>query len=211
MATVEAAAGRAPRRGAPGTMQAVWKQKAAPGFTLASAPIPTPGPRDLLLEVRATSVCGTDVHIHAWDSWASRRLKPPIVLGHEMCGTVVDMGREVQGFAVDDFVSVESHIPCDRCPQCRTGQRHICANLQILGVDVAGSFAEYVAVPALCAWKNPPDLAPEVASTWYAAIEAQSAAAPVTCPARRSLPSDRETSGVELLLDMSALSAPSDQ
>jgi threonine 3-dehydrogenase len=145
-------------------MQAVWKQKPAPGFTVASAPIPTPGPRDLLLKVRATSVCGTDVHIHAWDTWASRRLKPPIVLGHEMCGTVVEMGREVQGFALDDFVSVESHIPCERCPQCRTGQRHICANLQILGVDVAGSFAEYVAVPALCAWKNPPDLAPEVAS-----------------------------------------------
>jgi threonine 3-dehydrogenase len=164
MATVQAAADRTRRQGARETMQAVWKDKRAPGFTLASAPLPVPGPRDLLLKVRATSVCGTDVHIHAWDSWASRRLTPPIVLGHEMCGTVVEMGRDVTGFALDDFVSVESHIPCENCPQCHTGQRHICANLKILGVDVHGSFAEYVAVPALCAWKNPPDMAPEVAS-----------------------------------------------
>jgi threonine 3-dehydrogenase len=164
MSTAEAARERIGQGKTGERMQAVWKDRAAPGLTVGTAPRPVPGPRDLLLQVRATSVCGTDAHIHAWDDWASRRIQPPIVIGHEMCGTVVEMGRDVTGFQIDDFVSVESHIPCEVCPQCRTGQRHICANLKILGVDVQGSFAEYVAVPALCAWKNPPDMPVEIAS-----------------------------------------------
>ncbi len=152
------------RPGTRETMRAVWKRKPAPGFEMGTAPIPTIGPREILIQVRATSVCGTDTHIHAWDYWASHRLHPPIIVGHELCGTIVEVGRDVTGLAVDDFVSAESHIPCEMCPQCRTGQRHICANLKILGVDIQGSFAEYLALPAICAWKNPPDMKPEVAS-----------------------------------------------
>jgi threonine 3-dehydrogenase len=145
-------------------MRAVWKRKPAPGFEMGTAPIPTIGPREILIKVRATSVCGTDTHIHAWDYWASHRLHPPIIVGHELCGTIVEVGADVTGLRVGDFVSAESHIPCEMCPQCRTGQRHICANLKILGVDIQGSFAEYLALPALCAWKNPPDMKPEIAS-----------------------------------------------
>jgi threonine 3-dehydrogenase len=146
------------------TMRAVWKRRPGPGLEVGRAPIPSLGPRDVLLKVRATSVCGTDTHIVAWDEWASHRLHPPIIFGHEVCGTVVEMGRDVTGLAPGDFVSVESHIPCERCHQCLTGQRHICRNLKILGVDVQGTFAEYVVVPAICAWKNPLDLKPEIAS-----------------------------------------------
>ncbi len=153
-----------PKASSRDTMQAVWKRKPGPGLEVGVAPIPTIGPLDVLLKVRATSVCGTDTHIVAWDYWASHRIRPPIVFGHEVCGSVIEIGRDVTGLAVGDFVSVESHIPCGHCPQCQTGQRHICRNLKILGVDVQGTFAEYVAVPALCAWKNPPDLKPEIAS-----------------------------------------------
>lgn len=153
------------RKGTRGeTMRAVWKQEAGPGLQVGTAPIPTIGPRDVLLKVRATSVCGTDTHIHAWDYWASHRLHPPIVIGHEVCGTIVEVGRDVTGLEAGDFVSCESHIPCEMCAQCRTGQRHICRNLKILGVDIQGSFAEYLAIPAVCAWKNPTDMKPEIAS-----------------------------------------------
>jgi threonine 3-dehydrogenase len=145
-------------------MRAIWKREPGPGLQVGTAPIPAIGPREVLLKVRATSVCGTDTHIVAWDYWAEHRLHPPIVFGHEVCGTVVEVGRDVSGLAAGDFVSVESHIPCGHCPQCHTGQRHICRNLKILGVDVQGTFAEYVAIPAVCAWKNPPDMKPEIAS-----------------------------------------------
>ncbi len=159
--TTQQKRGRADTRG---TMRAIWKRKAAPGFEIGTAPIPAIGSREILIQVRATSVCGTDTHIHAWDYWASHRLNPPLIVGHELCGTIVEVGRDVNGLAVGDLVSAESHIPCEMCPQCRTGQRHICANLKILGVDINGCFAEYVALPAICAWKNPPDMKPEIAS-----------------------------------------------
>lgn len=153
-----------PKSGAREMMRAVWKRTPGPGLEVGTAPVPAIGPHDVLLKVRATSVCGTDTHIYNWDYWASHRLHPPIIFGHEVCGTVVEVGRDVAGLAPGDFVSVESHIPCGHCPQCQTGQRHICRNLKILGVDVQGTFAEYVAVPDVCAWKNPPDLKAEVAS-----------------------------------------------
>jgi threonine 3-dehydrogenase len=149
----------------PELMRAVLKAEAAPGAVLAQVPVPTIGPDDILVRVRAASMCGTDLHIYNWDPWAQSRFhKPPMVFGHECCGDVVEAGHNVANVQVGDFVSLESHITCGHCLQCRTGQGHICANVQILGVDRPGVYAEYVSVPAQVAWKNPPDMPVEVAS-----------------------------------------------
>ncbi|MGI8587198.1 MAG: L-threonine 3-dehydrogenase [Chloroflexia bacterium] len=147
------------------TMRAVVKPEAAPGAVLARVPVPDIGPEDILVRVKAASMCGTDLHIYNWDQWAqSRFATTPMVFGHECCGDVVKVGPNVRDVAVGDFVSLESHISCGHCLQCRTCQAHICANVQILGVDRPGVYAEYVSVPAKVAWKNPPDLPVEVAS-----------------------------------------------
>jgi len=145
-------------------MRALLKPSAAPGAVIADVELPRCGPADLLLRVRATSICGTDVHIWSWNDWARTTVRPPLVLGHEVAGEVVDVGRDVAGFRSGDFVSVESHLPCGDCAQCRGDRMHICDRLQILGVHRQGTFAEYLSVPAICAWKNAPGTPAEVAS-----------------------------------------------
>jgi len=145
-------------------MRAIVKAKAAPGLEMQMVDIPEPGPRDVLIKVKATSICGTDRHIYNWDPWAQSRIKPPLIIGHEFCGHVVEVGKDVTLLKVGDFVSAESHIPCYTCPVCRNGQPHICANLKILGVDTTGCFAEYVVIPESIAWKNDPGLDPAKAS-----------------------------------------------
>jgi threonine 3-dehydrogenase len=145
-------------------MRAVAKTAAAPGAELIEVPIPPIGPNDILMRVKAASMCGTDLHIWNWDPWAQSRIQVPMVFGHECCGEVVEIGHNVTNVAPGDFVSLETHITCGECIQCRLGQGHVCANVQILGVDRQGVYAEYVAVPAKVAWKNPPDLPVEVAS-----------------------------------------------
>ena len=111
-------------------------------------------------------VCGTDLHIFEWDRWSQGRLKPPVTLGHEFVGEVIEVGATAgpSGFRVGDRVSCESHIVCDACLACRTGNAHVCENTRILGVDVNGGFAEYVAVPARNAWHAPPNVSIEVAA-----------------------------------------------
>ncbi|MDW8316786.1 MAG: L-threonine 3-dehydrogenase [Anaerolineae bacterium] len=145
-------------------MKAVLKPEQAPGMVLGEVPIPTIGPHDALIKVKATSICGTDLHIYKWDEWARKRIRPPLVVGHEFCGHVVAVGRDVTEVKEGDFVSAESHIICGRCPQCRTGNGHICQNTRIIGVDRDGCWAEYIAMPAYNLWPNPPDMPPEVAS-----------------------------------------------
>lgn len=145
-------------------MKALLKPAAAPGAVLADLETPACGPADLLLRVRATSICGTDIHIWSWNDWARTTVRPPLVLGHEVAGEVVEVGREVSEFVAGDFVSVESHLPCGACAQCRGDRMHICDRLQILGVHRQGTFAEYLSVPAICAWKNLPGTPAEVAS-----------------------------------------------
>lgn len=146
------------------TMKAVLKPEQAPGMALGEVPIPEIGPHDALIKVKATSICGTDLHIYKWDEWARKRIRPPLVVGHEFCGHVVAVGRDVSEVKEGDFVSAESHIICGRCPQCRTGNGHICQNTRIIGVDRDGCWAEYIAMPAYNLWPNPPDTPPEVAS-----------------------------------------------
>jgi threonine 3-dehydrogenase len=145
-------------------MQALRKVAPGPGLSLEEVAEPEPGATDVLVEVEAASVCGTDLHIHLWDGWAAGRIKPPVTLGHEFAGTVVEVGSDVRHVAVGDFVSAESHITCGMCFHCRTGNAHMCERTHILGVDRDGAFARYVSVPESVAWKTdrtklPPEIA----------------------------------------------------
>jgi len=148
----------------PKKMKALVKVRPGPGAELAEVDVPAAGPADVLVKVRACSICGTDYHIYSWDQWSAGRVKPPLVFGHEFSGEVVAAGPAAKGVKVGDFVSAETHIACGTCFLCRTGQAHVCQNVAIIGVDRPGAFAEYVAIPAENAWQNPSDMSPEVAS-----------------------------------------------
>ncbi len=146
-------------------MRAIRKMKPQSGLEVCEVPRPTPGPEDVLVYVEAASICGTDVHIWKWDEWSQKRIKPPLTLGHEFCGTVVAIGEKVQQAHVGDYVSAESHVTCGMCYQCRTGQAHMCPKTSILGVDQEGAFANYVVVPEKVIWQNKRGvLSPEVAT-----------------------------------------------
>lgn len=147
-----------------GKMKALVKNKPGPGAELMMVDIPTIGPHDVLVKPKATSICGTDLHIYNWDRWAAQHINPPLIFGHEVAGEIVEIGAEVEGWKIGDYVSVECHKVCGVCYQCRTGQAHICKNYQILGVNFDGVFAEYVRVPASNLWRNKAELPPEVAS-----------------------------------------------
>ncbi len=140
----------------PATMQAVVKLEPKPGARLERVAIPEIGSRDVLVRVRAASICGTDLHIYQWDRWSQKRIHPPLVFGHEFCGVVEKVGAEVETVRAEDFVSAEMHLACGRCYQCRTGQRHICQNVRIIGVDADGCFAEFVKIPESNLWKIDP-------------------------------------------------------
>lgn len=146
------------------TMKAVAKLGAAPGFELIEAPIPQPQAGEVLVKVKASAICGTDVHIYQWDQWSQNRIKPPLIFGHEFSGHVVELGPGVQGVKEGDFVSVETHFTCGRCRFCRTGQGHICQDVKIVGVDRDGCFAEYVTVPQENLWIWDYDVDPEIAA-----------------------------------------------
>jgi threonine 3-dehydrogenase len=148
----------------PELMRAIRKLEAGPGAELQHVPIPVIGPHDVLVKVKATSVCGTDYHIYTWDPWSAGRVKPPLTVGHELAGEVVATGSEVTRCKVGDAVSAETHIVCNNCPRCDVGEYHLCERTQILGVDRDGVFAEYVAIPEQNAWVNDKDIPWEVMS-----------------------------------------------
>jgi threonine 3-dehydrogenase len=127
-------------------------------------PIPDYGPGDVLIEVLATSICGTDLHILEWEQWAADHVVTPVTVGHELSGTVVARGNDVTEPEVGQLVSVESHVIDNTCTWCRTGQGHLCPNTELLGVHRDGAFAEYVVVPAQNAWVDPPDMSLSIAS-----------------------------------------------
>lgn len=147
-----------------GKMKAIVKDQAGPGAVLKEVDIPKIGPHDVLVESKVVSICGTDLHIYNWDHWSANRIKPPLAIGHEIAGKIVEIGGEVDGWQVGDYVSVECHKICGRCYQCRTGQAHLCQNYSILGVDFDGVFADYVRAPATNLWRNKDTLPPEIAS-----------------------------------------------
>lgn len=146
-------------------MKAFVKSHRAPGGELRTVPDPVPADDEVLVAVRAASVCGTDVHIWEWNEWAQARIKRvPMILGHELSGEVVKTGSHVKSLKVGDHVSAETHIADGTCYQCRTGKMHICENVQVLGVDRDGIFAEYAVLPEVNAWRNDPKLDPALAS-----------------------------------------------
>src|SRR6266516_3224860 len=147
-----------------GKMKAALKAEAAPGAKFALLEIPKIGLHDILIQVKATSICGTDLHIYEWDAWAQSRMTVPRIFGHEFAGEVVAVGSEVTSLVPGDFVAAETHITCGLCYQCRTGQAHVCRNVQILGVDRDGAFAEYIAIPENVAWKTGKEIDHTVAS-----------------------------------------------
>jgi len=149
----------------PGTMRAVVKTRSEfDGTEILEVPIPKPGPNDVLIKIKICSICGTDVHIFEWDSWAAGRIKPPVIYGHEFAGEIVEIGENVTNVKVGDYVSGECHIACGHCYNCRTGNAHVCMNTKIFGVDVSGIFADYACIPAANCWKNDPELPMEYAT-----------------------------------------------
>jgi threonine 3-dehydrogenase len=135
------------------TMKALRKMQASRGLQMDTVAVPLIGPTDVLVRVKTASICGTDLHIYGWDRWSQGRIKPPVTLGHEFCGTVERVGDEVRAVKAGDFVSAEMHLNCGHCRQCRLGQAHICQNLRIIGIDQDGAFAEFVKIPASNIWK----------------------------------------------------------
>ena len=145
-------------------MRAIIKKAPGPGFEMVDVPVPEVNEEDVLIQVKATSICGTDLHIYEWNPWAEDHVRLPLTVGHELCGVVVDKGVSTDGPEIGQLVSVESHVVCNRCRFCRTGKGHLCENTQILGVHRDGAYAEYVVVPAVNAWADPPEMPYSIAS-----------------------------------------------
>ncbi|MBQ4839135.1 MULTISPECIES: L-threonine 3-dehydrogenase [Pseudoalteromonas] len=145
-------------------MKALSKLKAEEGIWMTDVPKPEMGHNDLLIKIRKTAICGTDVHIYKWDEWSQNTIPTPMVVGHEYVGEIVDMGQEVRGFEVGDRVSGEGHITCGHCRNCRAGRVHLCRNTIGVGVNREGSFAEYLVIPAYNAFKIPDNISDELAS-----------------------------------------------
>jgi len=145
-------------------MKALVKAKAQEGIWMQDVAKPEYGPNDLLIRVKKTAICGTDIHIYNWDDWAKKTIPVPMTVGHEFVGVVEAVGSEVQGYAVGDRVSGEGHITCGHCRNCRAGQRHLCPNTVGVGVNRPGCFAEFLVIPAINAFKLPADIPDEIAA-----------------------------------------------
>jgi threonine 3-dehydrogenase len=145
-------------------MLALVKTSAGPGLSLETVPEPAIGINDVLIRVRKTGICGTDLHIESWDPWAARTIHPPLVVGHEFVGEIVEVGSNVADFRRGDLVSGEGHVVCGRCRHCLAGRRHLCANTIGLGVGRDGAFAEYVSIPMTNVWHHWPGIPEEVAA-----------------------------------------------
>lgn len=147
-------------------MRALVKAEAVPGLVLKDIPEPNPGPGEVKIRVLRAGLCGTDLHIYNWDDWAASMLKPPLTIGHEFYGEIVEIGPDVaegdDGLKVGMGVSVEGHVVCGRCRNCRAGRRHMCIRTNSIGVNRDGAFADYVVVPASNVWVQPPAIDPEL-------------------------------------------------
>ncbi len=145
-------------------MKALVKAKKEVGLWMEDVPVPEVGPNDVLVKVRRTAICGTDVHIWNWDEWSQRTIPVPMTVGHEFMGEVAELGSEVRGLEIGQRVSGEGHITCGHCRNCRAGRRHLCRNTVGLGVNRTGCFAEYVSLPAVNVFPLPDSITDEVAS-----------------------------------------------
>jgi threonine 3-dehydrogenase len=147
-------------------MLALVKTAPGPGLSLEEVPEPVPGINDVKIRVRKTGICGTDLHIASWDAWAAKTILPPLVVGHEFVGEVVEVGSNVYDFHPGDLVSGEGHVTCGVCRHCLAGRRHLCAHTQGLGVNRDGAFAEYVVLPVTNVWHHWPGIDEDVAAVF---------------------------------------------
>ncbi len=145
-------------------MKALVKAKKEKGLWMEERPIPKMGDDDLLIKIRKTSICGTDIHLYKWDAWAAKTLPVPSIIGHEFVGIVEAKGKNVKGFEMGDRVSGEGHLTCGICRQCRTGRRVLCPNTKGIGVNRDGCFAEYFVLPAENAFPIPDEVPDDMAT-----------------------------------------------
>jgi threonine 3-dehydrogenase len=145
-------------------MKALVKKDPKEGLWLEDVSVPEIGINDVLIKVSKTSICGTDVHIYNWDQWAQKTIRPPLVIGHEFVGEIVEMGSNVHDFKVGDRVSAEGHVVCGHCRNCLAGRRHLCNSPSGIGVNRDGAFAEYISVPVTNTWYCDPSISDDVLS-----------------------------------------------
>ncbi len=145
-------------------MKVLSKLKKEKGLWLTDAQMPICGNRDVLIKIKKTGVCGTDLHIYNWDEWAQKTIPVPMTIGHEFMGDIVEVGKDVKQFSVGDRVSGEGHITCGHCRNCRAGEKHLCRNTKGTGCEIPGAFAEYFAMPAENIIKLPDDISDSVAA-----------------------------------------------
>ena len=145
-------------------MKALVKSKAEQGLWLEDIPVPEIGINDVLIRVRYTGICGTDVHIYQWDEWAQKTIPVPMAIGHEFVGEIVEVGSNVNDFYPGDIVSGEGHVTCGRCRNCLAGRRHLCAHTLGVGVNRPGAFAEFISLPMTNIWRHDPKINQEVAA-----------------------------------------------
>lgn len=146
------------------TMQALVKAEAREGIWLREVPRPGIGINDVLIRIKRTAICGTDMHIYIWDSWAQKTIPVPMVVGHEFVGEIVEVGSNVIDFSPGEIVSGEGHVVCGRCRNCMAGRRHLCAHTSGIGVNRTGAFAEYLALPMSNVWEHRPGIDLDVAA-----------------------------------------------
>ncbi len=140
------------------TMRALVKAKSEEGIWMEQVPVPSIGINDVLIKVKRTAICGTDLHIYNWDAWAQKTIPVPMVVGHEFVGEIVAVGDNVNDFRPGEVVSGEGHVVCGRCRNCMAGRRHLCAHTSGIGVNRQGAFAEYVSLPMSNVWEHRPAL-----------------------------------------------------
>ena len=145
-------------------MKALVKKEAAVGLWMEDVPTPELGINDVLIKIKRTAICGTDMHIYNWDAWAQKTIPTPMVIGHEFVGEIVEVGSFVNDFHPGQIVSGEGHVVCGRCRNCMAGRRHLCAQTSGIGVDRPGAFAEYLALPMSNVWEHRPGINLDVAA-----------------------------------------------
>ncbi len=145
-------------------MKALVKTKAEPGLWLKEVPIPQVGINDVLIKIKKTAICGTDIHIYNWDAWSQKNVPIPTITGHEFAGTIEAVGSNVKDFKPGDIVSGEGHIVCGRCRNCLAGRRHLCKDTSGIGVNRDGAFAEYLSIPVTNVWHADPSIPLEILS-----------------------------------------------
>jgi threonine 3-dehydrogenase len=145
-------------------MKALVKAKKEMGIWMEDVKAPEMGVNDVLIRIKKTAICGTDIHIYNWDEWSQRTIPVPMVTGHEFVGVVEDVGRGVTGLKPGDRVSGEGHLTCGHCRNCRAGKRHLCRNTVGVGVNRTGAFGEFLAIPAGNAFKLPDNVPDDIAA-----------------------------------------------